>query len=65
MSDYRNVAQPAHAASVAKLIALKSGIPKETPAVCVHRNCASGMESITTGVQRLLWGYPLYFGWGR
>ena len=51
-----NVAQPAHAANVARVIALKSGIPKTTPAVTVHRNCASGMEAITTGMQRLLLG---------
>jgi len=49
-----NCAQPAHAANVARVIALKAGLPKQIPAVTVHRNCASGMESITTAAQRLL-----------
>jgi acetyl-CoA acetyltransferase family protein len=43
-----NVAQPAHAANIARVIALQSGISPEIPAYTVHRNCASGMESITT-----------------
>ena len=51
-----NVAQPTHAANVARVIALKAGVPESVPAVTVHRNCASGMESITTGAQRLLLG---------
>lgn len=49
-----NCAQPAHAANVARVIALKAGLNKRIPAVTVHRNCASGMESITTAAQRLL-----------
>lgn len=51
-----NVAQPANAANIARVIALKAGIPTETPAMTVHRNCASGMESISTGAQRILSG---------
>ena len=31
-------------------------IPKHVPAITVHRNCASGMEAISTGAQRLLLG---------
>ena len=69
--------QPAHAANVGRVIALRAGIPKEVPAITVHRNCASGMEAISTGAQRLLLGdadivatvgvesmsnYPLMFG---
>ena len=41
------VSQPADTMNIARYIAMHSGIPKETPAVSVHRNCASGMEAIT------------------
>ena len=40
------VGQPADAANIARVIALLSGIPKTTPAFTVHRNCASGLESV-------------------
>jgi acetyl-CoA acetyltransferase family protein len=48
-----NVAQPIHAANVARVIALRAGFPETTPAVTVHRNCASGMESITTASTKI------------
>ncbi len=48
-----NVAQPIHAANIARVIALRAGFPEATPALTVHRNCASGMESITTAVSRI------------
>lgn len=48
-----NVAQPAHAANIARVIALKAGLPASVPAVTIHRNCASGMESITTGALKI------------
>ena len=51
------VAQPADAANVARVIALRSGVPQHVPAVTVHRNCASGMEAITTAHQRMMSGY--------
>lgn len=50
------VAQPAEAANIARIIALRSGIPQHVPAVTVHRNCASGMEAITTAQQRIAAG---------
>ncbi|MCW1921647.1 thiolase family protein [Luteolibacter arcticus] len=50
------VAQPPDAANVARVIALRTGIPEKTPAVTVHRNCASGMEAITTAHQRMVSG---------
>ena len=43
---FGNVAQPADAANIARVISLLSGIPKTTPAFTVHRNCASGLESV-------------------
>ncbi len=43
-----NVAQPADSANIARVIALKAGLPEKIPASTVHRNCASGMESFTS-----------------
>ncbi|KYJ87279.1 acetyl-CoA C-acyltransferase [Sulfurovum riftiae] len=51
-----NVAQPIHAANIARVIALRAGFPESTPALTVHRNCASGMESITTAASRIYAG---------
>lgn len=50
------VCQPVDAANIARVIALKSGVPMSVPAVTVHRNCASGMESITTAAERIAAG---------
>ena len=59
------VAQPADAANVARVIALRAGIPEHVPAITVHRNCASGCEAITQAHEKMLAGrgllYP-YFG---
>jgi acetyl-CoA acetyltransferase family protein len=49
-----NVAQPAHAANISRVIALKAGLPNSVPAYTVHRNCASGMESMTTAASKLI-----------
>ncbi len=51
-----NVAQPSNAANIARVVALKAGLPTSTPAYTVHRNCASGFESITSGAQKILAG---------
>ncbi len=56
-----NVAQPAHAANIARVIALKAGIPQRVPAYTVHRNCASGMESITSAANKILAGHGKVF----
>ena len=47
------VGQPAESANVARVIALRAGIPDSVPAVTVHRNCASGFESFTTAYERM------------
>lgn len=49
-----NVAQPAEAANIARVIALKAGLPESIPAFTVHRNCASGMEAMTTSISKIL-----------
>ncbi len=51
-----NVAQPANAANISRVAALKAGLPAGVPAFTVHRNCASGMESITTAANKILAG---------
>ena len=50
------VAQPADAQNIARVIALRTGVPKEKPSMTVHRNCASGMEAVTTAHQKLAAG---------
>jgi acetyl-CoA acetyltransferase family protein len=48
---FGNVAPPADAANIARVIALNAGIPRDRIAHTVQRNCASGMEAITTAAQ--------------
>src|SRR5512135_85380 len=53
---FGNVAQPAEAANIARVIALDAGIPPEIPAYTVHRNCASGFEAITSAYEKMVSG---------
>src|SRR5262245_51900097 len=48
---FGNVALPPDAANIARVIALQAGIPQDRIAHTVQRNCASGMEAITTAAQ--------------
>lgn len=48
---FGNVATPPEAANIARVIALTAGVPQDRIAHTVHRNCASGMEGITTGAR--------------
>ena len=50
------VCQPADAANVSRVIALRAGIPLSVPAMTVHRNCASGFEAITVAYERMAAG---------
>jgi acetyl-CoA acetyltransferase family protein len=50
------VAQPADAANVARVIALRAGIPEHVPAITVHRNCASGCEATTQAYEKIVAG---------
>ncbi|MBI4617856.1 MAG: thiolase family protein [Planctomycetes bacterium] len=51
-----NIAQPVDSANIARVIALRSGIPQGVPAVTVCRNCASGFESVTYAADRIRLG---------
>lgn len=50
------VAQPADAANLARVVALRAGMPESVPAMTVHRNCASGLEALTVAADRLAAG---------
>lgn len=50
------VGQPADAANVARVIALRAGIPERVPAITVHRNCASGLEALTQAYEKMAAG---------
>ena len=71
------VGQASGEANVARVIALRAGLPVSTPAYSVHRNCASGLQAIEDGARRIASGegsiyvvggtesmssYPLLFG---
>ncbi len=53
---FGNVCQPVDAANISRVIALLSGIPKTVPAFTVHRNCASGVESVVSASLKILAG---------
>jgi acetyl-CoA acetyltransferase family protein len=50
------VSQPPEAANVARVIALRAGLPESIPAITVHRNCASGFEAVTQAAEKMLIG---------
>lgn len=50
------VSQPVEAPNVARVIALRAGIPRHVPAATVNRNCASGLEAIATAQERMMAG---------
>jgi acetyl-CoA C-acetyltransferase len=45
--------QPHDAQNLARVAALRAGVPERVPAVTVHRNCASGMEALTQALLRV------------
>jgi len=50
---FGNVIQPPHAANVARIVAVKGGLPIKTPAYTVNRNCASGLEAIVSAANKI------------
>lgn len=48
-----NTGSPSDAVNISRVVALNAGIPIKTSAVTVHRNCASALESITIGYERI------------
>ncbi|MBN1977179.1 MAG: thiolase family protein [Anaerolineae bacterium] len=48
-----NIGQPSDAANIARVAALMAGVPVEVPGFTVQRNCASGMQSVTSAFQAI------------
>ena len=53
---FGNVAQPPDAVNIARVIGLYAGVPENVPAFTVHRNCASGIQSVTSAAQAIKTG---------
>jgi acetyl-CoA acetyltransferase family protein len=53
---FGNCATPADAANIARVAALRAGVPERVPGVSVHRNCASGMEAVAAAMYRIAAG---------
>ncbi len=51
-----NVGQPADSANIARVISLQAGLPLKIPAYTVHRNCASGMQSVVNACRQIMLG---------
>ncbi len=48
-----NTGNPPDAVNISRVVALNSGIPLKTSAYTVHRNCASALESISNGFEKI------------
>lgn len=48
-----NTGNPPDAVNISRVVALNAGIPQRTSAFTVHRNCASALESISGGYERI------------
>lgn len=48
------VRQSTESSNMARVAALRAGVPESSPAFTVNRLCASGMQAITSGVQQIL-----------
>ena len=48
-----NTGNPTDAVNISRVVALRSGIPLNVSAFTVHRNCASALESIATGYDKI------------
>jgi acetyl-CoA C-acetyltransferase len=48
-----NIGQPSDAANIGRVAALMAGVPLDVPGYTVQRNCASGIQSITSAYQAI------------
>jgi len=51
-----NAGMPADVANIARVIALRAGLPERIPAYSVQRNCASGMQAAANAYVQILAG---------
>lgn len=47
------VGNPSDAVNIGRVVALKAGVPLQTSAHTVHRNCASALESVSSGFDKI------------
>lgn len=60
-----NAGTPADSANISRVVALKAGLPHTLSAYTVHRNCASGMESVAQAALKIAAGVgDLYIAGG-
>lgn len=48
-----NTGSPSDAVNISRVVAMNAGIHQKTSAYTVHRNCASALESITSGYEKI------------
>jgi acetyl-CoA C-acetyltransferase len=48
-----NIGQPSDAANIGRVAALMAGVPLDVPGYTVQRNCASGIQSVTSAYQAI------------
>lgn len=48
-----NTGNPVDSVNISRVVALSAGIPQKTSAYTVHRNCASALESISNGYEKI------------
>ncbi len=48
-----NTGNPVDAVNISRVVALGAGIPQKTSAYTVHRNCASALESLSHGFEKI------------
>lgn len=48
-----NTGNPPDSVNIARVVALRAGVPLKVPAFTVHRNCASALESVTSGYEKI------------
>ncbi len=51
-----NTGSPSDAVNISRVVALGSGLPLSVSAATVHRNCASALESISAGYDKIMSG---------
>ncbi|MCX7979386.1 MAG: thiolase family protein, partial [Bdellovibrionaceae bacterium] len=51
-----NTGNPADAVNIGRVVALGAGVPLKTSAYTVHRNCASALESLSQGFEKIRGG---------
>lgn len=51
-----NAGAPSDAPNIGRVVGLMAGLPESVPGLTVHRNCASGLEAVIQGAERIASG---------